>query len=157
LLADRLRELSGQGVVFATRGGPTVEHLDLNLTSPLFKDPIVRTAFAQCIDRNKLVDDELVRGVRPDTQPLGSVAFLPGEAAYVDLYSGKMAADPQKAQLTLERAGWVLGPDGVYSRPGQRLSFTLSHDGSPTHSREAEEIRTQCRQAGMDIADGATP
>ncbi|HSZ29755.1 MAG TPA: ABC transporter substrate-binding protein, partial [Pseudonocardiaceae bacterium] len=156
LLADRLRELSGRGVIFQERGGPTVEHLDLNLASPLFRDPVVRTAFAQCVDRNKLVD-ELVRGVRPDAQPLGSLAFFPGDAAYVDLYSDKMVADAQKAQVTLERAGWVLGSDGVYSRVGQRLSFAISHDGSPAHSREVEMIRKQCRQAGMEIADGATP
>ncbi|MGH3773604.1 MAG: ABC transporter substrate-binding protein [Pseudonocardiaceae bacterium] len=156
LLADQLRALSGRGVIFAERGGPTVEHLDLNLASPLFRDPVARTAFAQCVDRNKLVD-ELVRGVRPDAQPLGSLAFLPGEAAYADLYSATMVADAQKAQVTLERAGWVLGPDGVYSRAGQRLSFAISHDGSPAHSREVTLIRTQCRQAGMEIADGATP
>jgi peptide/nickel transport system substrate-binding protein len=155
LLADRLRELAGKGVVFETRSGPVLEHLDLNLTSPLFKDPVVRTAFAQCVDRNKLVDDELVRGVQADTQPLGSLAFFPGEAPYVDLYSDKMTADAQKAQVTLERAGWVLGTDGVYSRAGQRLSFAITHDGSPAHARQAELIRTQCRQAGMEIADGA--
>ncbi|MBV8542354.1 MAG: ABC transporter family substrate-binding protein [Pseudonocardiales bacterium] len=154
LLADRLRALSGRGVIFEERGGPTVEHLDLDLAGPLFRDPVVRTAFAQCVDRNKLVDD-LVRGVRPDAQPLGSLAFLPGERAYVDLYSGTMVADAQKAQVTLERAGWVLGTDGVYSRAGRRLSFAISHDGSPAHSREVELIRTQCRQAGMEIADGA--
>jgi glutathione transport system substrate-binding protein len=156
LLADQLRELSGRGVIFQARGGPTVEHLDLNLASTLFRDPVVRTAFTQCIDRNKLVD-ELVRGVHPEAQPLGSLAFLPGDAAYVDLYSDKMVADAQKAQVTLERAGWVLGSDGVYSRVGQRLSFSISHDGSPAHSREVEMIRKQCRQAGMEIADGATP
>jgi peptide/nickel transport system substrate-binding protein len=155
LLADQLRALSGRGVIFQARGGPTVEHLDLNLASPLFRDPVVRTAFTQCVDRNKLVD-ELVRGVHPDAQPLGSLAFLPGDAAYVDLYSDKMVADAQKAQVTLERAGWVLGSDGVYSRVGQRLSFVISHDGSPAHSREVEMIRKQCRQAGMEIADGAT-
>jgi peptide/nickel transport system substrate-binding protein len=154
LLADRLRALSGQGVVFEARSGPTAEHLDLNLASPLFKDPVIRTAFAQCVDRNKLVD-ELVRGVRPETQPLGSLAFLSDDAAYDDLYSEKMVADSQKAQVTLERAGWVLGQDGVYSRGDQRLSFTISHDASPSHSREAELIRTQCRPAGMEIADGA--
>ncbi|MGH3825544.1 MAG: ABC transporter substrate-binding protein [Pseudonocardiaceae bacterium] len=157
LLADRLRELAGTGVIFETRSGLAFEHLDLNLTSPLFKDPVVRTAFAQCVDRNKLVDDELVRGVRPDTQPLGSLAFFPGDAAYVDLYSDKMVADSRKAQVTLERAGWVLESDGVYSRAGQRLSFAITHDGSPAHSREVELIRTQCRQAGMEIADGAIP
>ncbi len=157
LLVDHLRELADRGVIVETRGGPAVEHLDLNLTSPLFKDPVVRTALAQCVDRNKLVDDELVRGVRPDTQPLGSLAFFPGEEAYVDVYSDKMVADSQKAQVTLERAGWVLGSDGVYSRAGQRLSFAISHDGSPAHSREVELIRTQCRQAGMEITDGAIP
>jgi glutathione transport system substrate-binding protein len=156
LLADRLRALSGPGVIFAARGGPAVERLDLNLASPLFRDPVIRTAFAQCVDRNKLVD-ELVRGVRPDAQPLGSLAFFPDEAPYVDLYSDTMVADARKAQVTLERAGWVLGPDGVYSRGGTRLSFAISHDGSPAHSREVELIRKQCRQAGMQIADGAIP
>lgn len=156
LLAERLRALSTRGVVFAVRGGPSVEQLDLNLTSPLFKDPVVRTALAQCVDRNQLVD-ELVRGVRPDAQPLGSLVFLPEDPAYEDLYSDMMIADPRKAQVTLERAGWVLGPDGVYSRSGQRLSFSLSHDGSPAHAREVELIRKQCRQAGMEITDGANP
>ncbi|MGH3753204.1 MAG: ABC transporter substrate-binding protein [Pseudonocardiaceae bacterium] len=156
VLADRLRALAGQGVIFETRGGPTAEQLDLNPASPLFTDPVVRTALAQCVDRNKLVDD-LVRGVRPETQPLGSLAFLPGDAAYDDLYSATMVADPQKAQVTLERAGWVLGRDGVYARGGQRLSFAISHDASPGHSRAVELVRTHCRQAGMEIADGATP
>jgi peptide/nickel transport system substrate-binding protein len=156
LLADQLRELSGRGVTFETRDGPTVEHLDFNLTSPLFADPVIRTAFAQCVDRNKLVD-ELVRGVRPETQPLGSLIFLPGDARYEDLYSDKMVADPRKAQVTLERAGWVLGSDGVYSRAGRRLSFAISHDGSPAHSQEVDLIRTQCRQAGMEIANSPRP
>ncbi|MGH3709050.1 MAG: hypothetical protein ACRDRQ_13335, partial [Pseudonocardiaceae bacterium] len=52
---------------------------------------------------------------------------------------------------------WVLGSDGVYSRAGQRLSFAIGHDGSPAHSREVALIRTQCRQAGMEIADGVGP
>ncbi|HEY3894466.1 MAG TPA: ABC transporter substrate-binding protein [Pseudonocardiaceae bacterium] len=155
LLADRLRALAEQGVVFDQRGGSTVEHLDLNLTSQLFRDPVVRTAFAQCVDRNELVD-KLVRGVRPETQPLGSLALLPDDARYQDLYSSRMVADPQQAQVTLERAGWILDSDGVYSRAGQRLTFAISHDGSPAHSMEVELIRKQCRQAGMEITDGAT-
>jgi peptide/nickel transport system substrate-binding protein len=68
-----------------------------------------------------------------------------------------MVADSRKAQVTLERGGWVLGSDGVYSRAGQRLSFAISHDGSPDHSQEVDLIREQCRQAGMEIANSASP
>jgi len=154
--AGQLRALSGQGVVFEARGGSSTENLNLNLARPLFQDADVRTAFAQCIDRNELVE-ELVREVLPAAQPQGSLTFLPGDANYEDRYGDKMSADPQKAQLTLERTGWVLGPDGVYSRNGQRLTFSISHDGAPTNSRAVELIRKQCRQAGMEILDGAAP
>lgn len=156
LLADRLRALSGQGVVFETRGGSSIENLNLNLARPLFQDADVRTAFAQCIDRNELVE-ELVREVLPAAQPQGSLTFLPGDANYEDRYGDKMSADAQKAQLTLERTGWILGPDGVYSRNGQRLMFAISHDGSPATSRVVELIRRQCRQAGMEIVGSAAP
>lgn len=154
VLADRLRALTDQGVVFETRGGSSTVNLDLNLARPLFRDADVRAAFAQCIDRNELVD-KLVRGVSPTAQPQGSLVFLPGDSNYVDRYADKMPADSRQAQLTLERSGWVLEPDGVYSRQEQRLSFTISHDGSPASSRAVELIRTSCRQAGMEILDGA--
>lgn len=156
VLASRLHALSDQGVTFETREGPMTENLNLNLTRPLFQDADVRAAFAQCIDRNELVE-ELVRGVMPAAQPQGSLTFLPGDANYEDHYTEKMPADSQEAQLTLERSGWVLGQDGVYSRNDQRLSFSISHDGSPSHARAVELIRTQCRQAGMEILDGAAP
>lgn len=156
ILADRLRALTEQGVVFETRGGSSTVNLDLNLAQPLFQDADVRAAFAQCIDRNKLVE-ELVRGVSPTAQPQGSLAFLPGDSKYADRYADKMPADSRQAQLTLERSGWVLGADGVYSRQKQRLSFAISHDSSPTDSRAVELIRTSCRQAGMEIIDDAIP
>lgn len=156
VLADRLRALTDNGVVFEIRGGSSTVNLDLNLATPLFRDADVRAALAQCIDRNELVE-ELVRGVSPTAQPQGSLVFLPGAANYEDRYAGKMPADSRKAQLTLERSGWVLGRDGVYSRNEQRLSFAISHDGSSNNSRAVELIRKQCRQAGMEIADGAVP
>lgn len=156
VLTERLRSLASQGVVSEVRGGPSAENLDLNLAAPLFQDMVVRTALAECIDRNELVE-KLVRGVDRTAQPLGSLVFLPGAAKYEDHYTDKMPANTQQAQFTLERAGWQLGADGVYSRNGQRLTFVISHDGSPSHTRAAELIRTQCRLAGMEIVDGAVP
>lgn len=156
VLAARLRDLSNQGVVFAARGGYSTESLNANVARPLFQDPVVRAAFAQCVDRNELVE-KLVRGVIPQAQPLSSQAFLPGDPNYDDVYSDKMPADSRKAQQTLEKAGWVLGEDGVYYRGGERLSFAIANDGSPTSKLAVQLVRTQCRQAGMEITDGATP
>ena len=156
VLADRLRALTDQGIVFEIRGGSSTVNLDLNLAKPLFQDADVRAAFAQCIDRNELVE-QLVHGVIPTAQPQGSLAFLPGDSNYADSYVDKMPADSRKAQLTLEGSGWVLGRDGVYSRQEQRLVFAIVHDGSPTISRAVELIRMHCRQAGMEILDDATP
>lgn len=154
--AARLRELSGRGVVVEVRGADTVENLNINLARPLFQDADVRAAFAHCIDRNELVEEQL-RPMLPAAQPQGSLAFLPGHPNYEDQFTDAMSADPQKAQLVLERTGWILGPDGVYSRNGQRLSFAISHDGSPHHAHAVELIRKHCRQAGMEIVDAARP
>lgn len=156
VLAARLRALSDRGVVVEVRGADTIENLNLNLARPLFQDADVRAAFAHCIDRNELVEEQ-VRAVLPAAQPQGSLAFLPGHANYGDHFAETMSADPQKAQLALERTGWILGPDGVYSRSGQRLSFAITHDGSPGHAHTVQLIRKHCRQAGVEIVDAVVP
>ncbi|MGH3978135.1 MAG: ABC transporter family substrate-binding protein [Pseudonocardiaceae bacterium] len=156
VVAERLRNLSAQGVVFQSGGGLTFEHLDLNFDNPIFKDKAVRQAFAQCIDRNDLVD-KLVRGVDPEAKPLGSLTFLPGESAYEDIYSDKMTADANQAKQTLEAAGWQLGQDGVYARNGQRLSFRISHTDLPRRIQTVQLIQSHCRAAGMEVRDDIDP
>lgn len=152
-LAGMLRGLATRGVIFEVRGGPAREHLDMNLAHPLFGDLAVRRAFALCIDRNDLVE-RLVRGVDRHAQPLGSLVRLPGAPGYEDVYSDKMTADAEAAKETLERAGWVLAPDGVYTKAGQRLSFGIVHDGGPRQQQIVQLVRQHCRIAGMEIVDG---
>ena len=156
VVADRLRNLSAQGVTFQAGGGLTFEHLDLNLAFPLFQDVAVREAFAQCIDRNDLVD-KLIRGVDPEAAPLGSLLFLPDEQGYQDVYSDTMPADPNQAKQTLEAAGWALGQDGTYAKDGQRLSFRISHTGIDRRSQTVQLIQSHCREAGIDIVNDADP
>jgi len=156
VVADRLRNLSAQGVTFRSGGGLTFEHLDLNLAFPLFQDVAVREAFAECIDRNDLVD-KLIRGVDPGAAPLGSLLFLPDEEGYADLYSERMPADPNQAKRTLEAAGWTLGQDGIYAKDGQRLSFRISHTGIDRRTQTVQLIQSHCREAGIDIVNDADP
>ena len=156
VVAERLRNLTGQGIVFEAGGGLTFEHLDLNFANPLFQDKAVRQAFAQCIDRNELVE-KLVRGVDPKARPLGSLLFTPDEVDYEDVYFDKMPGDPAKAKQTLEAAGWQLGPDGVYAKEGQRLAFRISHTDLPRRLQTVQLVQSACRAAGMDILDDTDP
>ncbi|MGH3940077.1 MAG: ABC transporter family substrate-binding protein [Pseudonocardiaceae bacterium] len=156
VVAERLRGLSAEGVVFAAGGGLTFEHLDPNFANPIFQDKAVRQAFAQCVDRDELVD-KLVRGVDPQAQPLGSLLFTPDETDYEDFYSDKMPGDPSQAKQTLEGAGWALGPDGVYTKGDQRLSFRISHTILPRRVQTVQLIQSSCREAGMDIQDDSDP
>jgi len=156
VVAERLRNLSAQGVIFEAKGGLTFEHLDLNFDNPLFQDKAVRQAFAQCIDRNEVVE-KLVRGVDPQARPLGSLLFTPDEADYEDVYSDKMPADPTKAKQTLEAAGWQLGQDGVYAKDSRRLSFRISHTDVPRRVQTVQLIQSACRAAGMDVVDDTDP
>ncbi len=152
VVAERLRDLASRGLVFRVRPGPAFEHLDLNLAHPLFQDKAVRQALAQCIDRFDLVD-KLVRGVDPEAAPLGSLVLRPDQPDYEDSYSAKMPAHAETAQRTLEGAGWTLGPDGVYVKDGQRLSFRISHADLALENQAVQLIQSHCRAAGMEIHD----
>ncbi len=156
VVAHRLRRLADQGVIFEVRGGQTVEHLDLNFASSLFRDPAVRRALFQCIDRGAITD-KLPRRIDPQAQPLGSLAFLPGEPGYEDVYADQGIGDAEQAKRTLEVAGWTLGPDNVYTKDGQRLSFRISHTAAPRQAEIVELIQLHCREAGMEVIDDSDP
>lgn len=156
VVAERLRNLSAQGIVFAAGGGLTFEHLDLNFDNPIFQDKAVRQAFAQCIDRRELVE-KLVGAVDPQARPLGSLLFTPDEVDYEDVYSDKMPGDPAIAKQTLEAAGWQLGQDGVYAKDGRRLAFRISHTDLPRRLQTVQLIQSACRAAGMDVLDDTDP
>ncbi len=156
VVAQRLRRLADQGVVFEVDGGRTVEHLDLNFASPLFQDPAVRRALFQCIDRDDITDT-LARPIDPQAQPVGSLAYLPGDPGYEDVYSDQGTGDAEAAKQTLEVAGWVLGPDNVYTKNEQRLSLRISHVGAPRQAEIVELMQLHCREAGIEVIDDTDP
>ncbi len=156
VLAQRLRRLADQGVVSEVRGGQTVEHLDLNIAHPLFRDPAVRHAVFLCVNRDDITDT-VTRRVDPDAQPVGSLAFLPDDRYYEDVYSDLGTGDAEQAKRVLEVAGWTLGPDNVYTKDGRPLTFRISHVPSERHSAVVELIQLHCRAAGIQVIDDPDP
>src|SRR5664279_955568 len=86
-LAQQLR--STANVEFNAYPGQTYEHIDFNMALPLFQGEdgkALREATFSGVDRTDIID-KLVKGVNPDTKPLGNFQFLSTEKDYVDHYS----------------------------------------------------------------------
>ena len=87
----------------------------LNHRLELFADPSVRLALSLALDRTALA--ERGGGVPADTP------FPPGGWAADGLRAPP--ADPDRASLLLEAAGWSRGADGIARRDGRELAFAL--------------------------------
>jgi len=138
--------------VFAA-GGQTFEHVDFNMARPLFKNnKELRTAIAQCFDRQSLVDN-LVKDVDPNAKPLGSLTFMPNEVGYEDHYADLGKGDVAAAKKTLEDAGWKQAADGIYTKGEFRASFKLGHKVVQRRADTVRILQDKCRQAGIEVVD----
>jgi peptide/nickel transport system substrate-binding protein len=87
-----------------------------------FDDLTVRRALYHAIDVQAIVR-EVLQGygaVATGQFPPGSWAFDPSVKPY--------PYDPTRAKALFAEAGWKPGPDGVLTKDGKRLSFSLRHD-----------------------------
>ena len=135
----------GDGFAVASIPSGIVDSIQLNLARPPLDDPAVRQALAWGIDRNVLVTEAL--------NGQGSVAtgvFPPGISVdSVDV----QGFDMQKAAGALDGAGWIMGSDGVRTRNGKRLAFTLL-DPDATQAELVSmsvSIQEQLKPLGFDV------
>lgn len=97
--------------------------MPFNLTDPVLKQLAVRRAFALAIDRRALVDKVTHGLYDPDTGMRGLFTWA------FDPHAGTVAYDPPRARAVLARAGWLVGPDGIRMKNGQRLELQLAFFG----------------------------
>jgi len=126
--------------------GNGYEHLTLNEKQfPAFRDVRVRQALAHAVDRDAIVKtvlDNQVTIVNGPIQPL-SWAYDPNVTVY--------AYDTAKANKLLDDDGWKRGPDGVRTKNGQRLSFTIiTQAGYAIRENIAQTLQRQFKDVGVD-------
>jgi len=131
--------------------GQTYEHIDFQLSNPLFKDnKELRQAVATCVDRQDLID-KLVKDVDPNAKPQGSFMFMYNEQGYEDHYSDIGNGDAEGAKKILTDAGWTPGADGIMAKNGVRASFKLGHRIVERRAQTVRLIAASCRNAGIEV------
>jgi peptide/nickel transport system substrate-binding protein len=122
-----------------------VDSVMLNLTRQPLAEHAVREALAWGIDRGSLL------GVALNGQGAQATGVFPPNIAVqsVDI----QGLDLNRARGGLDGAGWTMGTDGVRSKAGQRLAFTLL-DPDATQAElvpMAVAIQAQLKPLGFDV------
>jgi peptide/nickel transport system substrate-binding protein len=120
--------------------------LTFNLRRAPFGDDRVRRALALALDR-----DRIGATAYNSTSTQAQTLIPPWNWAYDP--TGAPTYDVAQAKVLLDEAGWRLGPDGVRSKKGRKLSFgLLSQSESNPLSAMAQEIQRAWHEIGV-IAD----
>lgn len=145
---DKVRELKDVPSVRLNHVlGNGYEHVTLNERHfPPFADLRVRRAIAHAIDRELIVKtilDGQVSIVNGPIQPL-SWAYEPNVTTY--------PFNPATANALLDSAGWSRRANGVRSKDGKPLSFTLiTQAGFTIRENVAQALQRQLRDVGIDV------
>jgi len=133
--------------------GQTYEHIDFQLSKPIFKDnKDLRQAVAACVNRQDLID-KLVKDVDPNAKAQGSFMFMYNEQGYEDHYADTGNGDVEAAKKILTDGGWTPGPDGIMQKNGVRASFKMGHRIVERRAQTVRLIAASCRNAGIEVID----
>jgi peptide/nickel transport system substrate-binding protein len=122
-------------------------HIDFNLRRPLFQDRNLRVALAYATNRNEIVTNVMHGAATPsETDQSPTLSW-----AHTENYEHH-PFDIAKAKQILDADGWSPGADGIRSKNGQRLSFTITCVAESNYARQIETLlQRQWRDLGVDL------
>jgi len=113
-------------------------------SSPILSDTKVRQALVQASDPASIIA-KLGYQTRPVHEPL-----LEGQLGYDRTYAqatGNLAG----AKSLLDQAGWAVGADGLRSKGGQQLAFTLTAADTPEYRLVTTALQQQWKPLGIKL------
>lgn len=139
-------QIEGAGGRILTTPNPGIPFgFQPNVTRGVLADPAVRAAVIPAINRQELVDTVLGPDFRPATGTLASRT-----PNYVEL--ADVTYDPDAAKKILDDAGWVPGADGIRTKDGQPLSFSVTFSAVFAGNQAILElVQQQLKEVGIDL------
>ncbi len=120
--------------------------LGFNAQRPILRELAVRRALTMATDRKRIID-LVTYGVN-----------IPGDAdqpAFSWAHNPKLVSlpfDPARARVTLDAAGWKVGPDGIRVKNGQRLQLEYAvTSGNAIGNRVAVLLQSAWKTVGVEL------
>ena len=123
-----------------------VDPNELTRPHPIFGERAVRRALTMAVDRGAMLRNVFGASGRPLYGP------FPPTLAVADTTLPQLPYDTVKARALLDSAGWTVGPDGVRSKNGRRLAFSLTTPNSSASRRQyAVLLQAALRKVGAAV------
>ncbi len=124
----------------------TWEHVDFNLSNPLFQDRRVRQAFAYAINRQQIVDKVLY-----GKTVVAHSWITPNITQFYNPDVPKYAYSPDKARALFAAAGYTAGPDGILTGPGGKMSFKYNTTAGNVYRQAVTQlVAADLKSVGVD-------
>jgi peptide/nickel transport system substrate-binding protein len=141
------QDRSGFQVLRKPEAGTLINFVEFNFAKPPFDDVNVRKAFAYALDVDSIINSVI------EGQAARNYGFMPvGLLGWTqDLEASGYHFDPQQAARLLDQAGWMMGPDNVRQKGGQKLELQFYTFTIEPFSRVAELMQAQAAQSGFKL------
>lgn len=113
-------------------------------TEGVLKDKALRQALVQSVDTSRVKSVLQYPATRVDAP------ILRGQIGY-DSSLVQLSNDQAAAERKLNEAKWIIGDDGVRSKDGVPLEFSLVAEKSPEAEKVTKELQSQWRDIGVKV------
>ena len=148
---ENAEKLRARGATILSTPLPRVFGLFFNQSqAKIFTDSAVRKAISLAINKDSIVTQVLKKYGTPDDGPVPANT-KESDAANDDTLS---TSNPKLARAILEKAGWTLGDDGIYTKQikkdTDRLSFEIATNDTPELTKSVALIKNDLQAIGIE-------
>ena len=116
------QRLNDPNIKFTYGLGTQYENLWIQQKKGPFSDPILRQAFVESVDTQKIIDT-IYKPIDPNAKQNVCMVWVPTIGQWCDQSLNQNLYNPDAAAKLLTDNGWAKGSDGIWAKGGERASM----------------------------------